>query len=459
MAVEGSLDLFRLPEILQVISQERKTGILTIQGTDDIVAVSFLQGRIVAADALNATTEEALGSVLVEEGRVPEEALRRLAARAEVEGGRLADLLVREGHVDREALLESLRIQTSRLLKSLLEWSRGEFKFYGGEEVSYEEGFRSIGVDEILLAAAEERAQAEPHAVPDLGTRLRRLEGGRPVRPRPAAGLEGAATEVEPDSALWVTPAEQRLLEAVGPGRTVDEVARLAEVPADRARYLLFRFVREGLLAPVSGGDGRPAGGRPAPTAEPAAERPAPAPRRPAPADSAPAAQAAQATRQAARPAARREPAVPRYAAAGLALLAAIVAVVAPAVAPVAFQLPFPWLDAERAALHGERDLAQLHEIDQAAKSFFLLQGRFPDHLDELTALGLLEPGDVVDSRGRRLAYEARERRYVVRPLGRATSEEEEAFHEGIAGDFLLDPDFLAARTPSSAEPPLVLLD
>ena len=54
MAVEGTLDLFRLPEILQVISQERKTGILTVQGADDIIAVSFLQGRIVAADALNA---------------------------------------------------------------------------------------------------------------------------------------------------------------------------------------------------------------------------------------------------------------------------------------------------------------------------------------------------------------------------------------------------------------------
>ena len=42
MAVEGTLDLFKLPEILQLISQQKKTGILTVQGQQDIVAISFL---------------------------------------------------------------------------------------------------------------------------------------------------------------------------------------------------------------------------------------------------------------------------------------------------------------------------------------------------------------------------------------------------------------------------------
>ena len=46
MAVEGTLDLFQLPEILQLISQQQKTGILTVQGQNDIVAISFLSGKI-----------------------------------------------------------------------------------------------------------------------------------------------------------------------------------------------------------------------------------------------------------------------------------------------------------------------------------------------------------------------------------------------------------------------------
>ena len=70
MAVEGTLDLFKLPEILQLVSQQRKTGILTVQGQQDIVAISFLNGRIVAADALNQTLEEGLSQILLKEGMI-----------------------------------------------------------------------------------------------------------------------------------------------------------------------------------------------------------------------------------------------------------------------------------------------------------------------------------------------------------------------------------------------------
>jgi len=461
MAVEGTLDLFRLPEILQVISQERKTGILTVQGVDDIIAVSFLQGRIVAADALNATTEEGLGTVLAEEGRVPESVLQRLASRAEMEGVRLADLLVSEGHLDRKGLLEALRAQTAKLLRSLLDWRRGEFKFYGGDEVSYEEGFRSIGVDELLLASLEDRAAEEEQEVPALETRLRRLEPDRPVRVRAATGLQGTQGGVETDSAVWVTPTEQRLLDAVGPTRTVEEVATEAEVTPERARYLLYRFVREGLVTPVTSSEGRAARPRPARAGRPAPERPVEvAPESPQVPASSPAPRRKPATgaRVAAKP---RSGLALRLQAAVLASVVAVLMVGASSVTWVAFLLPFPWLQAERAEMHGERDTARLLEIDQAAKTYFLLEGHFPDDLRELVALGLLEPRDLVDSRGRRLAYVAQERSYHVHAVvPGAAADEEETFHEGIGGNFLLDPDFLTdARNPPGTTPPLVLLD
>ena len=78
MALEGDLRLFRLPDILQVISQQQKTGILTVQGDQDILAVSFLRGDIVAADALNQNFETGLGEVLASQGLVRPESLSRL---------------------------------------------------------------------------------------------------------------------------------------------------------------------------------------------------------------------------------------------------------------------------------------------------------------------------------------------------------------------------------------------
>lgn len=453
MAVEGTLERFRLPEILQVISQQRKTGILTVQGADDIIAVSFLEGRIVAADSLTETTESGLGAILVEQGRVTEEELRASVARSDAQGERLADRLVEEGRVDREGLLEALRLQTLRLLLALLDWRVGEFKFYGGDEVSYEEGFRSIGVDELLLQAIEDGSGEGARDVPMAESRMRRIEGARPVRVHKPASLDRLPPPPsEEGSAIWLTPEEDRVLEAVAPGRTVAEVADQVEVPTERARYVLFRLSREGLVQDI------------APARRPPPGAAGPAPDREDLAESAPkGALTAEAEAEEEAEAVRRPRAsVAGPVAAALGLLAAALLALTLAAGPVAFVLPFPWLEGTRASLHATRDSARLLELDLAAKTFFLLRGRFPDGLDELLELGLLEERDLVDARGRRLALEPREGSYVLRPLVPVApdGDAQEAFREGIAGNFLLDPEFLPrAGARREAEAPLVLLD
>src|SRR3954468_15158496 len=107
MAVEGTLDLFKLPEILQLVSQQKKTGILTVQGQQDIVAISFLNGRIVAADALNQTLEEGLSQSLCKEGRIRPPDLGRAASEHQPSGGGLMDLLVERLYIERSQLLEA----------------------------------------------------------------------------------------------------------------------------------------------------------------------------------------------------------------------------------------------------------------------------------------------------------------------------------------------------------------
>src|SRR5436305_10684307 len=209
MAVEGTLDLFKLPEILQLVSQQRKTGILTVQGQQDIVAISFLNGRIVAADALNQTLEEGLSQILLKEGMISAPDLARAVSEHQASGGRLIDLLVERRYVERSQILEALRLQTYRLLEQLLRWSQGDFKFYSGDEVSYEEGFVPISVEELLInagpgfaaAAAAEKAVAAPPPrlapapVPPLPTAApARPQPMAPARPAPPVPIPPPAT-------------------------------------------------------------------------------------------------------------------------------------------------------------------------------------------------------------------------------------------------------------------------
>jgi Domain of unknown function (DUF4388) len=201
MSVEGSLDLFSLPEILQMISQQGKTGILTIQGQQDIVAISFLAGRIVAADSLAHTVEEGLAKLLVGEGLLSAAELARAGAEHQASGGRLLDLLVERRYLTRPQLLAALRLQTIRQLEALLRWQAGDFKFYGGDEVSYEEGFQPISVEDLLLRTLADFAgpsSPAPQPRPPSAATAATARGGAAagpaaVAPKPRAGAAGEA--------------------------------------------------------------------------------------------------------------------------------------------------------------------------------------------------------------------------------------------------------------------------
>src|SRR5262245_22715861 len=381
MAVEGTLDLFKLPEILQLISQQRKTGILTVQGQQDIVAISFLNGRIVAADALNQTLEEGLSQVLIKEGMLSAPDLARAAAEHQKAGGRLIDLLVERRYLERAQLLEALRLQTFRLLEQLLRWNQGDFKFYSGDEVSYEDGFSPIAVEELLIHAVQNAQAAEP-ARPVRPA----ASGPRPVAPVPlATSSRPAAVRTAPPPAAPVEPAGPRPVAAPKPAPAAAAVPIFQPIEPEAAGP--FRKMK---LEPRL-------------------------------AISLPSAWVGRA----------------------LAVLVAVLVVAALLWASNVLMLPFPWQHREREGLARDQRAALYLKIDQAAKTWFLLQGRFPDRLQELVAAGLLSPADLEDSEGHRLLYAASEESYTLDPVEGGRPVPGAGATEAITGNFLLDPEYL----------------
>ncbi|HET9766408.1 MAG TPA: hypothetical protein VFS60_06155, partial [Thermoanaerobaculia bacterium] len=146
--------------------------------------------------------------------------------------------------------------------------------------------------------------------------------------------------------------------------------------------------------------------------------------------------------------------AVPRLAALGVAL--AVFAL--PWLAPRRLLLPFPWQESARSGLERNQRSAGYLQIDRAARTFFLLEGHYPDGLQELVTGNLLSPSALADPEGRRLAYSAENLAYEVQPVSGGEPVAELGIREAITGDFLLDPDFL--DLPEKPDrPPLVLLD
>lgn len=420
MAVEGSLDLFQLPEILQIISQEQKTGILTVQGQNDIIAISFLDGKVVAADALNSTVEDGLGEVLLQRNLLTRQEHEVALAEKRRSGRRLMDVLA-EGALARGEVLEALRALTLDLLEKLLAWRQGEFKFYGGEEVSYEEGFRPITVEDLLLAnlpqAAERAAAERAERKPDEGA-------GR-------AAESAAAKEIEaPDEDVAVER------EALGSGPPVSPVA---EAPPEVSP--------KPVLRPVA---------RPEPDLGEAPLRPFPPPVRPPEIPESREVRTPPKERAAGRMATDRRVGSRsrRILAWGLGgLVAAILAAVA-VTAPTAVLLPAANLEQREAFEHNRRE-ARYAKIESVVRSYALAEGRLPEDLEELVERGMLPHDEVRGPLGQLLLYEVDGLVYRIRPL---LTEEESAFLGSLQGDFLLDPSQLEGAREGSSKP-LVLLD
>ena len=447
MALEGDLRVFRLPDILQMIAQQQKTGILTVQGEHDILAVSFLRGEIVAADALNQNFEEGLGEVLASQGVVRPEDFARVSEGHKSSGQRLADYLVDRGILSRPQLLGALRQQTYRLLLQVLRWSEGEFKFYSGEEVSFEEGVQPISVEELLMRSIGDLlgegtlSGTLPHGF----VAYERLPSSRVIR---LLGRDGDLPGDDPGE-LWLSADEEQVLLRLDGRASATEIAETSGLGEYMTLYSLFRLLQAGLVRPRS-------------AAEPASTKPA-AGTVPAPAEAVP-----ESTLRRSAAAEKIELPLESSSSAtgvlvgrllGLGCVAAMIAfLVLAARYPAQLLLPYPWLRSDRATFERQGRLAQALLIDRAARTHFLLEGEYPVRLEDLVERQMLPARALVDPSGESLGYRAEGMSYSLQPQGRDLSGSHAAVTETISGDFAVDPEFFRGLREEEGIP-LVLLD
>jgi hypothetical protein len=220
VALRGTLRDFSLGEILQLISFQRKTGVLSVEGEEDTVSVSFLDGKVVAADSLKRRFENRLGNLLVRAGKLTPPVLAEVLDEQKRLGQRIGFVLVSRGLVTPADLQAALRTQILNLIYRLFRWHDGRYHFSQEKSVEYEvDHFTPVATENILMEAARmsDEWPLIQSRIPSLDLVFRRAPGTETLR------IVSEESERTP-GALAVSPEEEIVWGLINGERSVTEI-------------------------------------------------------------------------------------------------------------------------------------------------------------------------------------------------------------------------------------------
>ncbi len=131
MAIQGTLKTMSLTDLLQFLAAGRKSGTLKFDRGNVSKQVYFENGLIVGSKSND--PREYLGQVLLHYGKVDESQLQAAREVQRTSGARLGEVLVQQGFLTEDEVLDILKTRTLDAIYDLFVWNEGEFEFYDDE--------------------------------------------------------------------------------------------------------------------------------------------------------------------------------------------------------------------------------------------------------------------------------------------------------------------------------------
>ena len=155
MTISGNLRTMPFADLLQWVSQSRKTGTLAIEGEPYNKKIYFRNGLVVAGSSENPM--EFLGYYLVGWSHVGEDELQELLDMQEQHNTLLGELLVIIGRLTRDDLMHILQVKTEETIYDLFMWDEGDFRFLDNILPAKKFQPLNLPVDMIILEGVRRR--------------------------------------------------------------------------------------------------------------------------------------------------------------------------------------------------------------------------------------------------------------------------------------------------------------
>jgi hypothetical protein len=231
MALTGTLKDFGIAEILQLIGQQAKSGVLHLATDGEEIHVVLAEGAVVSAESARRKQKERLGTMLVRAELISRDALARALQVQSRTLRRLGDILVELELVTKQDLKEMTTLQTTETIYRLFEWKTGTYDFEAGAVEWDRETVSPLRAEALLMEG------------------FRRVDEWPMVRRKIVSpAMTFVRRALPPDADASVGAAERRVHALAEPGRTVEKLVDLSRLGEFETSKALMNLVNLGCL-------------------------------------------------------------------------------------------------------------------------------------------------------------------------------------------------------------------
>jgi hypothetical protein len=235
MALKGNLRDFSTTQLLNLINLAKKTGTLVIEGPGQGARMAFHTGRLVYAQMGN--DDGNLSTILRKAGKISEEQLKAIRARAAIASDKeLGLLLINAGYVSQSDILTSIRTHMLDIVYRLFTWVEGLFSFEptllpGNDKITL-----PIDLENVIMEGTRRMREWE-----QLAEELPNLDMALKFADRPTANIKNMNLTVE----------EWRIIPFISPKNSMRAIAKANNMSDLDIRRIVYGLLQAGMVEVV----------------------------------------------------------------------------------------------------------------------------------------------------------------------------------------------------------------
>lgn len=235
MALKGNLKDFTTTQLLNLINLARKTGTLTVEGSE-LARISFKNGKLIYAEMGSQTGS--LAQVLHRSGKLTSEQSRFIENKFQGKSDKqLGHRLIQSKLVTQHDIIQSIRQHVLDIVYKLFTWAEGSFQFDANKMPSSNRITIPIDLESVIMEGSRRLQESERllEELPDLDATLRFVD-------RPDARLRNVNLTVE----------EWRVISYINPKNTISQIAKANNLSEFQIRRTVYGMMQAGIVKVIA---------------------------------------------------------------------------------------------------------------------------------------------------------------------------------------------------------------